>query len=59
MNRNDLKQNILQVQLDYFIQENGSLRKEIEVLRALIDKHFDTKLAAINIIDDALAEIHS
>jgi len=58
MDKTDLKQNILSVQLDFFIEENNKLKKEKEALLALIHKHFDTKLAAINMIDNALAETH-
>lgn len=58
MNKSKLLDNVLKVQLDYFIQENSKIRKENEALKALINKHFDIQTAAAEMIDKALA-IHN
>lgn len=58
MDKNDLKQNILSVQLDYFIERNAELRQENERLKALIAKHFDENRLAIELIDKTLSENH-
>ena len=58
MDKNDLKYNILEVQLDWFISENSRLQAENEKLLAIINLQSENGLQMIEMVDKTLAETH-
>lgn len=58
MDKKELKNNILEVQLDWFINENKRLQAENEKLLAIINLQSEKGLQMIEMIDKTLSETH-
>ena len=58
MDKKEFKNNMLEVQLDYFIEENERLQAENEKLLAMINLQSEKGLQMIEMIDKTLAETH-
>lgn len=58
MDKEELKYNILTVQLDWFISENKRLQAENEKLLTIINLQSEKGLQMIEMIDKTLAETH-